>query len=68
MAGGQETDLGTRLGPFLRAAGDAIAKSDPPGLVALIWRNGEVFDAAFGLRAVERTSLCGAIRFSALHR
>jgi CubicO group peptidase (beta-lactamase class C family) len=53
MAGGQETDLGTRLGPFLRAAGDAIAKSDPPGLVALIWRNGEVFDAAFGLRAVE---------------
>jgi CubicO group peptidase (beta-lactamase class C family) len=52
MAGGQETDLG-RLGPFLRAAGDAIAKSDPPGLVALIWRNGEVFDAAFGLRAVE---------------
>ena len=35
MAGGQE-DLAARLGPFLRVAGDAIAKNDPPGLVALI--------------------------------
>jgi hypothetical protein len=33
MADGQATDLAARLGPFLRAAGDAIAKRDPPGLV-----------------------------------
>jgi CubicO group peptidase (beta-lactamase class C family) len=52
MARGEETEL-ARLGPFLRAAGDAIAKGDPPGLVALIWRNGEVFDAALGLRLVK---------------
>jgi CubicO group peptidase (beta-lactamase class C family) len=53
MAGGQETDLGTRLGPFLRAARDAIARGDPPGLVALIWRNGQIIDVTLGLRVVE---------------
>ena len=53
MAGGQETDIAAGLGSFLRAAGDAIAKSDPPGLVALVWRNGEIFDAALGMRVVE---------------
>ena len=52
MAGGQE-DLAARLGPFLRVAGDAITKNDPPGLVALIWRHGEIFDAALGMRVVE---------------
>jgi hypothetical protein len=50
MAGGQ--DLAARLRPFLRLAGDAIAKGDPPGLVALIWRNGEVFDSTPGVRVV----------------
>jgi CubicO group peptidase (beta-lactamase class C family) len=39
--------------PFLKAAKDAIAKGDPPGLVALVWRNGEIFDSALGLRAVD---------------
>jgi CubicO group peptidase (beta-lactamase class C family) len=53
MAGGQQKDLAARLGPFLRVARDAIAKNDPPGLVALVWRNGEIFDAALGMRVVE---------------
>src|ERR1700744_5679550 len=42
-----------RFEPFLKAAKDAIATGDPPGLVALVWRNGEIFDAALGLRVVE---------------
>jgi CubicO group peptidase (beta-lactamase class C family) len=53
MAGGQEKDVAARLGSFLRVARDAIAKSDPPGLVALIGRNREIFDAALGMRVVE---------------
>jgi CubicO group peptidase (beta-lactamase class C family) len=53
MAGDQEADFAARLGPFLRVAGDAIAKGDPPGLVALIWRNGKVFDSTIGVRVVE---------------
>ena len=45
--------LAVKLDPFHNAAKDAIAKGDPPGVVALVWRNGEVFDAALGLRVVE---------------
>lgn len=42
-----------RFEPFLKAAKDAIARGDPPGLVALVWRNGEILDAALGRRVVE---------------
>jgi CubicO group peptidase (beta-lactamase class C family) len=49
----QEAGLRPGLEPFLKAAEDAIARGDPPGLVALVWRNGEIFDAALGLRVVE---------------
>jgi CubicO group peptidase (beta-lactamase class C family) len=42
-----------RFEPFLKAAKNAIASNDPPGLVALVWRNGEIFEAALGLRVVE---------------
>jgi CubicO group peptidase (beta-lactamase class C family) len=45
--------FGAQLDPFLKAAMDAISRDDPPGLVALVWRNGEIFDAALGLRVVE---------------
>jgi CubicO group peptidase (beta-lactamase class C family) len=38
---------------FYRAAGHAVAAGDPPGLVALVWRDNEIFDAALGLRGVE---------------
>ena len=55
MTGGQETDLGARLWPFLKVAKDATAKGDPVGLVALVWRKGEIFDAAVGLRNVEES-------------
>jgi len=51
---GPQPSFAPRLEPFLRAAKDAIAKGDPPGLVALVWRNGEVFDVALGLRVVEQ--------------
>jgi CubicO group peptidase (beta-lactamase class C family) len=53
VVGNRETDFVAQLGPFHKAAEDAIATGDPPGLVALVWRNGEVFDAALGLRLVE---------------
>ncbi|MGH6796906.1 MAG: serine hydrolase domain-containing protein, partial [Roseiarcus sp.] len=42
-----------RFESFLKAAKDAVARGDPPGLVALVWRSGEIFDAALGLRVVE---------------
>ncbi|HXZ14988.1 MAG TPA: serine hydrolase domain-containing protein, partial [Roseiarcus sp.] len=53
MDDGRQPSFAPRLEPFLKAAKDAIAKGDPPGLVALVWRNGEVFDVALGLRVVE---------------
>jgi CubicO group peptidase (beta-lactamase class C family) len=55
MTGSQETDLEARLWPFLKVAKDATAKGDPVGLVALVWRKGEIFDAAVGLRNVEES-------------
>jgi CubicO group peptidase (beta-lactamase class C family) len=53
MDDGHELGFAARLGPFLSAAGHAVAAGDPPGLVALVWRAGEVFDAALGLCVVE---------------
>ena len=55
MAGSQETVSTEQFEPFLKAAKDAIARGDPPGLVVLIWRNSEIFDAALGLRVVEES-------------
>jgi CubicO group peptidase (beta-lactamase class C family) len=54
MAGNRTAGLAQRLRPILKVAKDATAKGDPVGLVALVWRNGEIFDAAVGLRDVEK--------------
>ena len=51
--GRQETGFRPGFEPFLKAAKDAIATGDPPGIVALVWRNGEFFDTALGVRVVE---------------
>jgi CubicO group peptidase (beta-lactamase class C family) len=37
MDEGHELGFAARLGPFLSAAGHAVAAGDPPGLVALVW-------------------------------
>jgi CubicO group peptidase (beta-lactamase class C family) len=52
MAGSGKIGSTQQFEPFLKAAKDAIATGDPPGIVALIWRKGEIFDAALGLRVV----------------
>jgi CubicO group peptidase (beta-lactamase class C family) len=46
MMGDEEAGLRPQFKRFLKVAKDAIARGDPLGLVALIWRNGEIFDAA----------------------
>jgi CubicO group peptidase (beta-lactamase class C family) len=54
MAGSRKIGSTQWFEPFLKAAQEATVRGDPPGLVAIVWRGGEIFEAALGLRVVQQ--------------